>query len=132
MNRLIAKLGNIKNYILRLLSKGDLRYCNYSLILSMIIKIARLILKKKKTLLNVLILVLRAYGSTLSVVVFFNCIYYTAYLINSKAIFCQCDNISRPKSCDTQCMQYIELLLPKPNWKRYEIDKIHVDDGLDL
>ena len=36
-------------------------------------------------------------GSRLSVIVFFNCRYYNC----SKTIFCHCDNIDRPKSCNT-------------------------------
>ena len=52
------------------------QYCNYSLILSMIAKIGSFYVK-----MTLLILVLRAYGSRLSVIIFFSCIYYNYYLI---------------------------------------------------
>ena len=49
---------------------------------------------------TLLILVLRAYGSKVSVIVFSNA-YIIKLLFNcSKTIFRHCDNIGRPKSCD--------------------------------
>ena len=78
---------------------------------------------------TLLILVLRAYGSRLSVIVFFNSIhvYYNYYLIAVRQYFAiaiiladqnhairlllQCNNIA-----NLQCMRYIELL-PNPNYK---------------
>ena len=69
-------LGDIKNYVLWLLSKGDLQllqYSNYSLILSMITKIGSFFKRW-----DFWSLFLRVYGSRLSVI---DCTYYNYYLI---------------------------------------------------
>ena len=80
-----TRVGDTENWVLELLPRSDLRllqYCNYTLILSMIAKIGSFFKK-----ITFLILVLRAYGSRLCVIVSFNCIYYNYYLIAARQYF---------------------------------------------
>ena len=80
----------LENYVLQLLSKGDLQYCNYALILSMIAKIGSYLKDDTSDpCFESIWLKIKCY-SIFQLHILFN---------SSKTIFCHCDNIGRLKSC---------------------------------